>query len=147
MKNYQKEIDQKKISNQLYNLSSQISSLSAGDVKKAEFLGEKDLLSTPDRISLYLEAKKNERAVATTDTKLEEVKKEISGLRPALVNFPHPEAEQQLTIGEIPIEYPWLTDDKKEFPEDYGLTPDILFMQSDYNKYYEDERSKTIGVI
>ena len=50
------------------------------------------------------------------------------------------------TIGEIPIEYPWLTDDKKQFLEDYGLTPDILFMQSDYNKYYEDERSKTIGV-
>ena len=58
MKNYQKEIDQKKISNQLYNLSSQISSLSAGDVKKAEFLAGKDLLPTPDPISLYLEAKK-----------------------------------------------------------------------------------------
>ena len=76
-------------------------------------------------------------------------------MRPALVNFPHPQpitAEQpasvdtDTTIGEIPMEYPWLTDDKKKFLEDYGLTPDILFMQSDYNKYYEDERSKTIGV-
>ena len=149
MKNYQKEIDQKKISNQLYNLSSQISSLSAGDVKKAEFLGGKDLLPTPDPISLYLEAKKNERAVATTDKKLEEVKKEISGLRPAIVNFPHPQpitVDTDMTIGEIPIEYPWLTDDKKEVLEDYGLTPDILFMQSDYNKYYKDEKSKTISV-
>ena len=78
MKNYQKEIDQKKISNHLYNLSSQISNLSAGDVKKAEFLAGKGFLPTPDTISLSLEAKMNERTVATTDKKLDEVKKEIS---------------------------------------------------------------------
>lgn len=104
---YEKQILADGVDQKLYNLSSQISKLSTGDVKTAELLAGKSLIPDIDPISEYLERKKTEP-----------IKQAISNIQPPVI------VQAPLPISEAPQRtYRSFTDDEYRVLEDQEFEP------------------------
>ena len=154
MRNFTVELNQSMVDRELTKLSGQITKLRKGNVETVELISGENLLPPVDPVERYLETKKlNElKEINIPITRaIEEIRSEVSGLRPIEnVNRDPPAIEQN--EGQIPIDNDppkvdkaFLTDETKRILRKEVLHPDIVFDQKEFERWYRTDRQKTIS--
>ena len=147
---YERFLNQDMVDRKLTRLAGQITNLRKGNVETVELISGENLLPPVDPVERYLETKKlNELKELNIPIQqaIEKIQSEVSGLRPAIENsVPAIEAPPAEVIRNVPLSYPWLTEERKQILESEGLYPDMLYIQERYDREYESERQKTIDI-
>ena len=140
---YEQFLNQAMVDRELTRLAGQITNLRKGNVETVELISGENLLPPVDPVERYLEAKKLNELNNPIQQAIEKIQSKVSGLRPAIENsVPAIETPPAEVIRNVPLSYPWLTEERKQILESEGLYPDMLYIQERYDREYERESGK-----